>query len=47
MFDYDTKQPIDVPEKVIGQFEGGRLFDVTYASPKDGPVDAYLIVPNG
>ena len=47
LFDYDTKQPSDVHERVIERFEGGTLFDVTYVSPKGGPVDAYLIIPNG
>jgi len=47
LVDYDTKQPTDVHEKVIEQFEGGTLCDVTYVSPKGGPVDAYLIIPNG
>lgn len=46
-FDYDPKQPLDVHDKVIEQFDGGALHDITYASPKGGPVDAYLVVPTG
>jgi pimeloyl-ACP methyl ester carboxylesterase len=46
-FDYDSKQPLDIHDKVIGQFDGGTLRDITYASPKGGPVDAYLVVPTG
>jgi cephalosporin-C deacetylase-like acetyl esterase len=46
-FDYDSKQPLDIHDKVIGQFDGGTLHDITYASPKGGPVDAYLVVPTG
>jgi dienelactone hydrolase len=46
-FDYDAKQPLDIHDRVIEQFNGGTLHDVTYASPKGGPVGAYLVVPNG
>ena len=46
-FDYDAKQPLDVHDKVIEQFNGGTLHDITYTSPKGGPVDAYLVVPDG
>jgi len=47
LFDYDTKQPLDLHDKVIESFDGGTLHDITYASPKGGPVGAYLVVPNG
>jgi len=47
LFDYDTKQPLDLHDKVIENFDGGTLHDITYASPKGGPVGAYLVVPNG
>jgi dienelactone hydrolase len=47
LFDYDTKQPLDLHDKVIENFNGGTLHDITYASPKGGPVGAYLVVPNG
>src|ERR1700757_381876 len=47
LFDYDATQPLDLHDKVIAEFEGGVLHDITYASPKGGPVAAYLIVPNG
>jgi dienelactone hydrolase len=46
-FDYDAKQPLDVHDEVIEQFNGGTLHDITYTSPKGGPVDAYLVIPNG
>lgn len=46
-FDYDSKQALDFHDKVIEQFDGGTLHDLTYASPKGGPVDAYLAVPAG
>jgi len=47
LFDYDAKQPLDIHDKVIDQFKGGTLHDITYTSPKGGPVGAYLVVPNG
>jgi len=47
LFDYDTKQPLDIHDKVIAEFDGGTLHDITYTSPKGGPVGAYVIVPNG
>lgn len=46
-FDYDPKQPLDIQDKVIGQFKGGTLHDITYTSPKGGPVAAYLLVSGG
>jgi pimeloyl-ACP methyl ester carboxylesterase len=46
-FDYDSKQPLNIQDKVIENFDGGTLHDITYASPKGGPVDAYLVVPTG
>src|SRR5262249_17720099 len=36
-FDYDSKQALDVHDKIIEQFDGGTLHDITYASPKGGP----------
>jgi hypothetical protein len=47
LFDYDAKQPLDIHDKIIEEFSGGTLHDITYASPKGGPVAAYLVVPNG
>jgi hypothetical protein len=47
LFDYDAKQPLDIHDKVIEEFSGGTLHDITYTSPKGGPVGAYLVIPNG
>jgi dienelactone hydrolase len=47
LFDYDVKAPLDVHDKIIEEFDGGTLHDITYASPKSGPVAAYLVVPKG
>ncbi len=47
LFDYDVKQPLDIHDKFIEEFAGGSLHDITYTSPKGGPVGAYLVIPNG
>jgi beta-lactamase class A len=47
LFDYDAKAPLDIHDKIIEEFDGGNLHDITYTSPKGGPVSAYLVVPNG
>ena len=46
-FDYDSRQPLGLHDKVIEEFDGGTVHDVTYTSPGGGPVSAYLVVPNG
>ena len=46
-FDYDAKAPLDIHDKIIEEFDGGNLHDITYVSPKGGPVAAYLVVPKG
>jgi dienelactone hydrolase len=46
-FDYDAKQALDIKDKIIEEFSAGTLHDITYTSPKGGPVAAYLIVPKG
>lgn len=47
LFDYDSKPALDLQDKVIEDFDGGAIHDVTYTSPKGGKVSAYLIVPKG
>ena len=47
LFDYDAKAPLDIHDKIIEEFDGGSLHDMTYISPKGGPVAAYLVVPKG
>ncbi len=47
LFDYDAKQPLGLQDKIIEEFPDGTLHDITYTSPKGGPVDAYLVVPKG
>lgn len=45
LFDYDQNAPVDVKELSVINRSGVRIHDVTYASPKDGRVTAYLVVP--
>ena len=47
LFDYDAKQPLGGTDKIIEEFADGTLHDITYKSPKGGPVEAYLVVPKG
>ena len=46
-FDYDSKQPLDIHDSIVEDFGEGTLHDITYASPKGGPINAFLIVPKG
>ena len=47
LFDYDNKLPLEIQDKVIEEFPDSTFHDITYTSPKGGPVDAYLVVPKG
>jgi beta-lactamase class A len=47
LFDYDAKTPLDVHDKIIEEFDGGSLHEITYTTSKHGPVAAYLVVPKG
>jgi len=47
VFDYEAKQSLDIHDKIIEESSDGTLHDITYLSPKGGPVAAYLIVPKG
>jgi hypothetical protein len=37
LFDYDAKQPLDIHDRIIEEFNGGTLHDITYTSPRGGP----------
>jgi len=39
LFDYDAKQTLDVQDKIIQEFPDVTLHDLTYTSPKGGPVN--------
>jgi dienelactone hydrolase len=45
LFDYDAKQPLDIHDEVVEETSDAVIHDITYASPKGGPVAAYLVVP--
>lgn len=45
LFDYDSKAPPDIREKSIVEKEGVKIVDLTYASPSDGRVPAYVVQP--
>jgi dienelactone hydrolase len=45
MFDYDQQAALDVREVSVINRNGVRIHDITYASPKNGRVTAYLVVP--
>lgn len=47
LFDYDQKAPLDIQPGATKDFEGVKIHDLTYASPKGGRVPAYLVVPAG
>jgi dienelactone hydrolase len=47
LFDYDAKLALDIHDKVIEEFRDCTLHDISYTSPKGGPVEAYLVVPKG
>jgi dienelactone hydrolase len=45
LFEYDSKQPLDIQDRVIQETNRFTIHDLTYASPKGGRVPAYLVVP--
>jgi dienelactone hydrolase len=47
LFDYDSRQPLDIHDKTLKDFGCGAIHDITYESPSGGPVSAYQIVPKG
>jgi dienelactone hydrolase len=46
-FDYDAHLPLDSQQNLLHERDRVKVFDLTYASPKDGRVTAYLVVPEG
>ena len=46
-FAYEARRPLEVIEKSVDVRGQARVYDLTYASPKGGPVPAYLILPAG
>jgi dienelactone hydrolase len=46
-FDYDKKAPLGTREIGVEKRGDVSIHDITYVSPKDGVVPAYLVVPKG
>lgn len=48
LFDYDRSKPLDIQEVKTYEREGGvKVMDLTYASPRQGRVTAFLVLPAG
>lgn len=48
LFDYDAKQPLDIQEMQTFEREAGvKVINLTYASPRQGRVTAFLVLPPG
>jgi hypothetical protein len=47
LFDYDSRQLLDIQDKVTQETGEFAIHDITYVSPKGGRVPAYLVVPKG
>jgi dienelactone hydrolase len=47
LFDYDKSVALDVKQAQVEEANGVKVFDVSYASPKEGRVTAFLVVPPG
>jgi pimeloyl-ACP methyl ester carboxylesterase len=47
LFDYEAESPVLITEKSVQQEEGYTVHLISYPSPKDGEVPAYLVVPEG
>jgi dienelactone hydrolase len=47
LYDYDQKQPLDSNETLLLERDGFKVYDISYASPREGRATAYLVVPAG
>lgn len=47
LYDYDSTQPLDSKETLLLERDGIKVYDISYASPREGRVTAYLVVPPG
>jgi dienelactone hydrolase len=47
LYDYDPGQPIEFKETILYERDGAKVYDISYASPKEGRVTAFLVVPAG
>lgn len=47
VFDYDSKEPLQIQEHAVERVGDVSVADMSYASPRGGRVPAYLVVPPG
>ena len=47
IFTYEADKPLDLNEDEVGERDGAKIYNISYASPKGGRVTAYLVVPLG
>jgi dienelactone hydrolase len=47
LFEYDAAAPLDLVDEAWEEREGVAVRDVSWASPRCGRMDAYLVVPQG
>lgn len=47
LFDYDADTSSSITEASVRQQDGYTLHEISYPSPKDGDVPAYLLLPDG
>lgn len=47
LYDYDADAPLDIQEVGVEEQNGIAVHDISFASPADGRVIAYLVVPPG
>ena len=45
LFDYDQRTPIELEQRVFRERPSHTVFDITYRSPKEGRVTAFLVIP--
>ena len=45
LFEYDPSQPLDIKDTIIEQTADAIIHDISYISPKEGRVTAYLVEP--
>lgn len=47
LYGYDDEQPLDLQKTLVYERDGVSVYDITYASPVEGSVTGYLVVPDG
>jgi hypothetical protein len=47
LLSYDESKPLDIREGTIYERDGVRVVDLTYASPVQGRVPTFLVLPSG